>query len=210
MVIELTEGARRVPDRPHLYVLRTQRTPEAVLKTVQDGNGPKWITGTAKALRSDLVPRCKPTKKLKVAEESVRRLKTDLARQGFAINGDSKTWHVYVLDIDVDVPPPIINRGKKNHVVYVGQTSKKIETRLKEHRGEALGKSGKYLGSRRTKGRNPRINRSLTPKKTCFTRVEAEKFEAQYSHKLKKAGYRVLGDGLANPTKKRNPPKPKA
>lgn len=202
VVIELTEGERRVPDRPHLYVLRTQRTPEAVLNTVKEGNGPKWIVGTAKKLRSDLIPKYRTTRKLKVAELRVRRLKVDLAQRGFAINGDAKTWRVYVLDVDADITPSIRNRGRKNHVVYVGQTSKKIETRLREHRGEAFGNSGKYLGSRRTKGRNPRINKSLTPKKKCFTQLDAEKFEVEYSHKLEKAGYRVLGDGLTDPKKK--------
>ena len=202
VVIELTGGARRVPDRPHLYVLRTQRSPEAVLKTVQDGNGPKWITGTAKAFRSDLVPRYKPTKKLKVAEERVKRLKTDLARQGFAINGDSKTWRVYVLDIDADVPPPMKNRGRLGKVVYVGQTSLTLSAREARHRG-APSKSGRYIGGRKSKGRILRLNSELTPAKRMFTETDAKKFESLTAHKLKMLGYRVLGDGLTDPTKRR-------
>ena len=204
VVIELTEGTRRVPDRPHLYVLRTQRTPEAVLKSVQEGNGPKWITGTAKALRNDLVPKYKLTRKLKVAEERVKRLKTDLARQGFAINSDSKTWRVYVLDIDADVAPPIPmkNRGKLGKVVYVGQTSLTLSAREARHRG-APTKAGRYIGGRKSKGRVLKLNREMTPTKQLFTEDDAKKFEVEYSHKLEMAGYRVLGDGLTDPKKKK-------
>lgn len=204
VVIELTEGARRVPDHPHLYVLRTQRPPEAVLKSVQEGSGPKWITGTAKALRNDLVPKYKPTRKLEVAEERVKRLKTDLARQGFAINGDSKTWRVYVLDIDSDVAPPIPmkNRGKLGKVVYVGQTSLTLSAREARHRG-APSKAGRYIGGRKSKGRILRRNVELTPTKQIFTEDDAKKFESQTAHRLKRLGYRVLGDGLTDPEKKR-------
>lgn len=203
VVIELEGAERRVSGKPHLFVLRSQRMPEAVLKSLQEGKGPKWMQGHAKRLRPDLIPNFKPTRKKEVADSRVENLKTDLARKGFAINGDAKTWRVYVLDVDADVAPPIKNRGKLNKVVYVGQTSKEIEIRLKEHRGEALGKSGRYLGSRRTKGRNPTINKSLTPKRKCFSQMDAEKFETDYSHKLKRAGYRVLGDGLNHPEKKK-------
>jgi hypothetical protein len=41
VVIELAEGERRIPHLPHLYVVRTQRTPEVVLKDLQEGRGPK-------------------------------------------------------------------------------------------------------------------------------------------------------------------------
>lgn len=204
VVIELTKGQRRVLNRPHLYVLRTQRAPEAVLKTVQEGNGPKWITGTATTLRNDLVPKYKPTRKLKVAEERVKRLKADLARQGFAVNGDSKTWRVYVLDIDADVAPPIPmkNRGKLGKVVYVGQTSLTLSAREARHRG-APSKAGRYIGGRKSKGRVLKLNRELTPTKQLFTESDAKKFESQTAHKLKRLGYRVLGDGLTSPTRKK-------
>jgi len=202
VVIELTEGARRVPDHPHLYVLRTQRTPEAVLKSVQEGSGPKWIIGTAKALRNDLVPKYKPTRKLQVAEERVKRLKIDLARQGFAINGDSKTWRVYVLDIDADIAPLMKNRGKLGKVVYVGQTSLTLSEREARHRG-APSKAGRYIGGRKSKGRILKLNVELTPTKQLFTEDDARKFESQTAHRLKRLGYRVLGDGLTSPTKKK-------
>lgn len=211
VVIELAEGERRVPDRPHLYVLRTQRTPEAVLKIVQKGDGPKWISGSAIKLRSDLVPKYKPTKKLKVAEERVKRLKSDLARQGFAVNGDSRTWRVYVLNIDADLQPsiPLKNRGRLGKVVYVGQTSLPLSVREARHRG-APSKAGRYIGGRKSRGRILGRNDELTPTKQLFTEDDAKKFESLIARKLKNRGYRVLGDGLTDPKKKRKPPTRKA
>jgi hypothetical protein len=80
VVIELADEKRRIQSKPHLYVLQTQRDPEQVFEKVKSGNGPKWITGTARKLRSDLVPNYRPTNKLDVAKVRLDRLKTDLSR----------------------------------------------------------------------------------------------------------------------------------
>lgn len=193
VVIELEGAERRVSGKPHLLVLRSQRMPEAVLKSLQEGKGPKWIQGHAKRLRPDLIPNFEPTRKKEVADSRVENLKTDLARKGFAINGDAKTWRVYVLDVDADVAPPIKNRGKLNKVVYVGQTSAAIELRERQHQGQ-LSKTGRYIGSKKVKGRNPRLNLHLTPSKVLYTESDAIAFETLIHKKLERRGYRVLGD----------------
>lgn len=167
--------------------------PEAVLKSLQEGKGPRWMQGHAKRLRPDLIPKYKPTRKKEVADARVESLKTDLARKGFAVNGDAKTWRVYVLDIDADVAPPIKNRGKLNKVLYVGQTSAAIEVRERQHQGE-LSKSGRYIGSRKVRGRNPKLNLRLTPSKVVYAESDAIAFESLVHKKLEKRGYRVLGD----------------
>jgi hypothetical protein len=211
IAVQLDDNAKTcVPGKPHLYVTVSQLEPTQFLESLQSPSSKVKLPGKPVRLRQDLIPKYKPSRESTVIARRLVETKQALRERGHAVNGDCRVWSVYVLDLDADNPTPIVDRGKKNHVVYVGQTSKDVATRLKEHRGEAFGKSGKYLGSRRTKGRNPRINKSLTPKKKCFTRLEAEKYEAQYSHKLKKAGYRVLGDGLTDPGKKRKPPRPKA
>lgn len=195
VVIELTGGQLRRPNKPHLLVAQTLRLPHQVLSSVRDGNGPKWIKGQAKTLRPDLIPNYKPTRKKEVADRRLENLKTALARKGFAINGDSKTWRVYVLDVDADVAPPIKNRGKLNKVVYVGQTSTSLETRLRQHQGQ-LSESGRYIGSRKVKGRNPTLNRRLTPSKVVFTVEDARALETSTHRKLQRQGYRVLGDTI--------------
>lgn len=193
VVIELSGEQRRIPSKPHLYVARTQRNPEAVLQSLQEGKGPKWVQGRAKTLRPDLIPRYKPTRKKEIADVRLKNLKIDLARKGYAINGDTKTWRIYVLDVDADVSPPIKKRGKLNKVVYVGQTSSPLNVRIEQHRG-VTAKSGRYIGSRKVKGRNPTLNRRLTPAKVLHTETDAIAFETSTHKKLEKRGYRVLGD----------------
>jgi len=204
IAVELDDTAKTcVPGKPHIYVAVSKLEPAQFLESLISEGQKLKLPGKPMRLRQDLIPKYKPSRHPTVVERRLHETKHALRRRGHAVNGDHKVWSVYVLDLDPDKPTPIVDRGKKNHVVYVGQTSKEIETRLKEHRGEAFGKSGKYLGSRRTRGRNPKINRSLTPSKKFFSQLDAEKYEVEYSHKLEKAGYRVLGDGLTDPTKRR-------
>jgi hypothetical protein len=203
IAVELDDNAKIcVPGKPHLYVAVSQLEPSQFLDSLLSPASKMKLPGKPLRLRQDLIPKYKPSRESTVIARRLAETRQALRQRGHAVNGDYKVWSVYVLDLDPDNPTPIVDRGKKNHVVYVGQTSKEIETRLNEHRGEAFGKSGKYLGSRRIKGRNPTINKSLTPKKKLFSQRDAEKFEVEYSHKLQKAGYRVLGDGLTDPAKR--------
>ena len=194
VVIELADNKRRVPDKPHLYILRTQKSPEQIFETLKSGTGPKWILGTPKKLRMDLLPNHRPTTKLKVAKDRLKILKSDLARRGYAINGDSTTWRVYVLNIDADSERPIKDRGKRGEVLYVGQTSASLEKRLAQHRGEEVSKKGKYIGSPKLKGRNPTSNKGFTPTRVLFTEEDAIAFETKTHKKLEALGYKVLGD----------------
>ena len=194
VVVELAGQKRRVLDRPHLYVYRTQKTVKESYVQLVNGEGPSWISGSVLKLRLDLVPRYKQTFKLKIARERLSRLKIDLARKGFAINCDASTWRVYVLDIDPNVSPAIKNRGKRGKVIYVGQTSTTIERRLAQHQGRILSKAGKFIGSPKVRGRNPTLNTRLSPKKVLFTKDDALAFETKVHQKFEDLGYRVLGD----------------
>lgn len=198
VVVEISGLERRSPSKPHLYVLRTQRSPKKVIEVLNDGGGPEWTKGHTATLRPDLVPNFKPTKKIEVAEARLKNLKVDLTKQGFAINGDSSTWRVYVLNVDADADPPIIDRGKLGKVVYVGQTSSQIDARLRQHQGEKS-KSGRFIGSRKLKGRNPTLNGRLTPSRVFYTELDAIEFETLTHKKLEKLGYRVLGDVQTEP-----------
>ena len=197
VVVELAGQKRRVLDRPHLYVYRTQKTVKESYVQLVNGEGPSWISGSVLKLRLDLVPRYKQTFKLKIARERLSRLKIDLARKGFAINCDASTWRVYVLDIDPNVSPAIKNRGKRGKVIYVGQTSTTIERRLAQHQGRILSKAGKFIGSPKVRGRNPTLNTRLSPKKVLFTKDDALAFETKVHQKFEDLGYRVLGDSSA-------------
>ena len=194
VVVEVAGQKRRVLEKPHLYVFRTQRSVKDSFARLKNGEGPSWVSGWDLKLRLDLVPKYEPTSKLKVAKERLERLKIDLARRGFAINRDASTWRVYVLDIDPNVAAAKGNRGKLGKVIYVGQTSATVERRLAQHQGRVLSKSGKFIGSRKVRNRNPLLNTRLSPQKVLFTKADALAFESKTHARFKALGYRVIGD----------------
>ncbi len=198
VVIELKGLEGRNPKKPHLYVCVTSRKPETEFERLVKGEGPQFVRGKIVKLRLDLIPKYKETTKREVAEKRLEKLKTDLSRRGYGINADSKKWVVYVLNVDSDVEPVYLNRGKLGKVVYVGQTSVTRERRLAQHQGKELSKSGKYIGSRGLRGKNLTINKGLTPLKTLFTEDDAKAFETKIHRKLEALDYRVLGDVKEN------------
>jgi hypothetical protein len=199
LVVELRELKGRNAERPHLYVALTSSEIEIAFSRLLDGKGPNWLLGKVERLRQDLVPSYGGTNKRDVAEKRLERLKTALSRQGYGINGDSSVWVVYVLDIDPDIEPKILNRGSKEKVIYVGQTSTTRELRTEQHAGRLLSKSGKHIGSPKTKGRNPTLNFKLTPTKEMYTKEDAVAFETLTHKRLEGKGYRVLGDVQKDP-----------
>ena len=194
LVVELKELKGRSADKPHLYVTLTPTNTELAFRRLLEGKGPNWIQGKVEKLRADLVPNYSETNDREEAEKRLGKLKIDLSRQGFGVNCDSTVWVVYVLDIDPNVEPKILDLGKKRKVLYVGQTSTTRELRAEQHAGRLLSKSGKHIGSRKTKGRNPVLNVQLSPLREMYSKEDALAFETQTHQKLEKMGYRVLGD----------------
>ncbi len=193
-VVELKELKGRSADKPHLYVTLTSSNTEIAFRKLLEGKGPDWVKGKVEKLRTDLIPNYRETNDREVAETRLGKLKIDLSRQGFGVNGDSTVWVVYVLDIDPNVEPKILDLGKKGKAIYVGQTSTTRELRVEQHAGRLPSKSGKYIGSRKTKGRNPVLNLHLSPTKEMYTKEDALAFETQTHTRLEKMGYRVFGD----------------
>lgn len=194
LVVELNEPRGRKPEKPHLYIALTSLNIDFAFQRLNDGKGPTWLNGKIAKLRHDLTPNYRETHRRDIAEERLEKLKVDLSRQGFGVNGDSKVWVVYVLDVDPDTEPRILDRGMKGEVVYVGQTSSTREIRAEQHAGRVLSKSGKHIGAPSTKGRNPVLNLRLSPTKEMYTEVDAIAFETATHKRLVDLGYRVLGD----------------
>lgn len=200
VVVELdVSQGRSEQERTHVYVTSTSLPPEEFLHSQFDQGEDSWLPGKPVRLLQQLVHGYKPSRSKTAIERRLKETRERLNDLGYVVH---PSWRVYVLDIDPDSPTRIGDRGSRNHVVYVGQTSKDIHTRLLEHRGERLGKNNRYLGAPRTKGRNPRINFELTPDTQVFLKRDALKLETEYSRQLEAAGYRVLGDGLTDPSKK--------
>jgi hypothetical protein len=194
LVVELNELKGRKPEKPHLYIALTSLNTNVAFQRLKEGEGPTWLLGNVAKLRNDLIPHYRETRKRGVAEDRLEKLKKDLSRQGFGVNGDSKVWVVYVLDVDPDTEPIILDRGKNGKVIYVGQTSTTRELRAEQHAGRVLSKSGKHIGAPSTKGRNPVLNLWLSPTKELYTEDDAIVFESVTHKRLIDIGYRVLGD----------------
>ena len=199
IIVELDgPNNRRKPGKPHLHITSTSLQPEKFFENLVDRYSNLTLPGKPMRLRLDLVGNYKSSRSKDAIKRRMEETTLRLSRLGHAINGDDSVWSIYVLNVNPDLPTPLLDRGKRNHVVYVGQTSKDIKVRELEHRGESFGKSGKYLGAPSTKGRNPRLNLELTPIKKFYNEPDAKKFESIFAHYLKRKGYRVLGDGLTD------------
>jgi len=198
MVVELDSQGESTKAR--LYVTSSSQSPEKFFERLIAQQDELSLPGRPIGLRQELVLGYKPSRSKSAIQPRLKETKQRLDKPGFEV---FPHWRIYVLDVDPDKPEPLLDRGKRNHVVYVGQTSKSIEMRLLEHQGLRRGKDGRYLGGPSIEGRNPKLNTDLTPDDRAFSLDDALELETEYSMKLKDLEYRVLGDGLTDPTKRR-------
>jgi hypothetical protein len=201
MVVELEadENLSAVGKNP-LWVTSTSLEVDEFFTAFCDKSSQLNLPGVHMRVRPDLVLDYKPSRSRAALARRLKETKQRLDKLGHLV---FPHWRIYVLDVDPDQPEPLLDRGTRNHVVYVGQTSKAIEARLLEHQGLSRSKEGKYIGGPSINGRSPQLNSSLTPSKRLFSVEDALDFEAEYSRQLKADGYRVLGDGLTEPAKRR-------
>ena len=197
MVVELESQEESIKAR--LYVTSSSQSPEKFIERLIAQQDELSLPGRPIGLRQELVLGYKPSRSKSAIQRRLKETKQRLDKLGFDV---SPHWRIYVLDVDPDKPEPLLDRGKRNHVVYVGQTSKAIETRLLEHQGLRRGNNDRYLGGPSIEGRNPRLNIELTPLDRVFSLEDALDLETRYSKELTEAGFRVLGDGLTSPEKK--------
>ena len=198
MVVEL--DSQRDSKKTRLYVTSSSQSPEKFIERLIAKQDELNLPGKPVGLRQELVLGYKPSRSKSAIQRRLKETKQRLDKLGCEV---FPYWRIYVLDVDPDKPEPLLDRGKRNHVVYVGQTSKTIEMRLFEHQGLRRGKDGRYLGAPSIEGRSPQLNTGLTPEDKVFSLEDALAFETEYSMKLKDLEFRVLGDGLTDPDKKR-------
>ena len=198
MVVELDSQGES--EKASLYVTSSSQSPERFIERLIAQQDEVSLPGRPIGIRQELVLGYKPSRSKSAIQRRLKETKQRLDKLGFEV---FPYWRIYVLDVDPDKPEPLLDRGKRNHVVYVGQTSKTIEMRLLEHQGLRRGKDGRYLGGPSIEGRSPKLNTDLTPETRVFSLEDALAFETEYSMKLKDLEYRVLGDGLTDPEKKR-------
>jgi len=187
MVVELYDVVeRRDPQKPNLYVAKTMSTPEARFKAIKSSKKPSWYTKDIKQLRPDLAPTTIFHLK-KRADAAYTNLVKDLSRQGFTVNKDTKTWSVYVIEVNTAAIP-----NPRKSVFYVGQTSKTPKERCKEHNDGKKNKRGP-LYSRFVFQHKGELRPDLAPKHKYFSQECSKKAEKKHFNLLKAQGYIVKG-----------------
>jgi hypothetical protein len=131
---------RRCPDLENLRVKRTRIPPGPELDA-RVGSDAKWRALGIRRVRYDLMPKDREPGGLlmpfvipeqrSAAIRAERALSDHLSSLGYTVNGNTKIWRVYVVELELPPKPsPEHNRG----YVYVGQTSIEVEERARQHR----------------------------------------------------------------------------
>lgn len=205
IVVELDAAMpRRRADKEHLYVTVSVDTPEKRFTALASGKGPADFAGRHRRLRADLNPLHGRELRSEEASVELKKLKDDLARQGYGLNGFVTKWNCYVVDLEPPHGMAEVGLG----YVYVGQTQLTPEERFAVHKGDKPAPPKRDLRSRVVHRRGISLNwdlmASLTPSGPVYTQQDALQLERIWANELDRRGYRVeAGDATprrASPT----------
>lgn len=206
-VVEVNDkaGSRRSPLHPQLKVVKTTSLPGPELEQRFARKG-VYVQGDYVALRDDLMPPNKacggrhnpamvPAEK-KALEEAYITLCKNLEAAGFTVNRrESAVYRLYVCGLEKGCIARV--KGASCGDLYVGQTSKTIETRLQEHRtghegsGRERFRSNKYV-----RNHFEELRQSLIPgafPEVLFCQEHALRAESLLRLWLEREGYTVEG-----------------
>jgi hypothetical protein len=188
MVVELTDVCkRRSPDKPNLLVVKTQSEPRSRFQYLLRSPSEKWYSGHISDLREDLVETRLITSAAD-ADTALRDLVKHLSSQGYTVNRDTRTWSVYVIELDSQ---HISDPGKG--YVYVGETSKPHEIRLAEHLKRKRNNNGRLYSSTVAKY-GIRLRPELAPTNNTFFDQDSSRIaESAWASHLRNIGYTVEG-----------------
>lgn len=187
MVVELDDVVpRRDKRKPNLYVAKTLTVPDKRYEVIKRTMNNRWYSGHVIRLRSDLAPArvFRSDSEVKIAySELVKKL----SREGFTVNRNTQVWTVYVIELDKNA---VTDPGKG--VVYVGQTSRTPEERLRQHLDADRNSNGRlYSGVVRKYG--VKLRPDLAPHAKYFDAESAKQAEKEHFELLKSRGYSVRG-----------------
>lgn len=118
--------------------------------------------------------------------ESERETRDRLKADGYTVNRDTKTYRVYVLELE---PKPA---GKKGWL-YVGETEKTVEERIQDHVAMARNSKGP-LFSRKVAAHFKRRRKRLEPGAVYMTREASKAAEKALAQRLREDGYEVTSN----------------
>ena len=188
VVLEVTDVVERIrPDRPNLYVGVTTRTAQQLADGLNNGRyRPSWARHNIVQIRADLA-----TDDTVTYDEAVEQRDTlirQLRTKGYTVNRTTTAYRTYVINLH---NPKLKDPGKG--YVYVGQTSKTPEHRLREHLTGAVSTRGHNLASRVVKKHGVDLNATLMTDRIYLTQKQALKAERRLAERLRDQGYVVEG-----------------
>lgn len=191
-VVELDDGfgPRRRPDRPNVFVGITTREPAEHLERIRSGSKRhRAVRDHGVRLREDLSRNYLPTTEAD-ARRQKRKLVEKLMRKGFTVNGDTRVWTLYVIELHDAVGP---RADLALPWVYVGETSLTPEERFDQHMKMATNNRDP-LYSRVVAKHGVRLRPDLyADEPTRYTSQDAKIAEALLGERLAARGYSVKG-----------------
>ena len=188
VVLELTDVVPRIrADRPNIYVGVTTRAPQQLAEGLNNGKyKPAWARNNVVEVLDKLAPDGTFT-----YTEAIQRrddLKRQLRTKGYTVNQNTTAYRTYVIDLH---NPDLEDTGKG--YVYVGQTSKTPEVRLREHITGARSGKGHNLASSKVFKFGKKLNYELMTARIYLTKKQALKAERRLAERLRQQGYIVEG-----------------
>jgi hypothetical protein len=187
VVVELDDIVpRRDPARPNLLVATTGQPPASGWAEAGRRRRYRRYGGHLRRWRDDLTP---PDAWASPADARVgaRALAAALSAQGYTVNGRTRVWRLYVVDLD---PAGVVDPGRG--YVYVGQTTHQPDVRVRQHLERAHNGRGP-LYARVVARHGLGLNRELTPTTVLFDLDSALAGERALAESLRAAGYTVAG-----------------
>ncbi len=182
IVVEATDGVSEVaPGIPCLFVsIRGYTgTPAPGLPT----RLPDWVKDASPVLRTDLMPRQTFADKER-AKNKKRTLVRQLVRKGWFVNMRRSSYSLYVIELS----PTSRHPEDAPVALYVGQTSKPIEERFREHM------EGGKRASRKVFRRGIRLRPDLIlDRQNYYFQDDAIRAETRLGIRLQKRGHRIYG-----------------
>ena len=186
--LELDDVIARIrDDRPNLFIGISTRSPETLAQGLNDGRfRPTWARGHVTGVRHDVQPELPLPREqaVETRDQLIRRLRS----KGYTVNRNPTAYRTYVIDLH-DPNKKDVGKG----YIYVGQTSKTPEVRLREHLTGAVSEKGINLSSRVVRRFGVELNRTLMTQRIYLTKRQAEKAERRLAERLRNAGYVVEG-----------------
>jgi len=126
---------------------------------------------------------------------ALRHLREKLRCRRYTVNGDQKTWRLYVIELDAARVPGVKPRHKG--AMYVGQTHLSREARARiHHEGRARTKTGQRLWNQKAHAYYKALRNDLIPansNKDFFCESSAKNEETKLMLHLEALGYKTFG-----------------